>query len=85
MDLPHPALGQDLTPSPTTGRDRAVSGVRAGSARKGARVDKLRPRPQMQAHDVGRSFVQLTEQVGKSPVDPTHIVRRDPHRTLRIT
>ena len=84
-DLPHPALGQDVTPSPTTGRDQAGSGVRAGSARKGARVDKLRPCPQMQAHDVGRSFVQLTEQVGKSPVDPTHIVRRDPHRTLRIT
>src|SRR3984893_14906410 len=84
-DLPHPALGQDVTPSPTTGRDQAGSGVRAGSARKGARVDKLRPCPQMQAHDVGRSFVQLTELVGKSPVDPTHIVRRDPHRTLRIT
>src|SRR5689334_12686920 len=42
-DLPHPALGQDLTPSPTTGRGQAVSGVRAGSARKGARVDSSRP------------------------------------------
>ena len=42
-DLPHPALGQDVTPSPTTGRDQAGSGVRARSARKGARVDKLRP------------------------------------------
>src|SRR5262249_55537003 len=40
-DLPHPALGQDVTPSPTTGRDQAGSGVRARSARKGARVDKL--------------------------------------------
>src|SRR3954470_5365851 len=42
-DLPHPALGQDVTPSPTTGRDQAGSGVRARSARKGAEVDKLRP------------------------------------------
>ena len=42
-ELPHPALGQDVTPSPTTGRDQAGSGVRARSARKGARVDKLRP------------------------------------------
>ena len=30
-DLPHPALGQDVTPSPTTGRVQAVSAVRAGS------------------------------------------------------
>src|SRR5262249_26503127 len=42
-DFPHPALGQDVTPSPTTGRDQAVLGVRAGSARKGARVDSSRP------------------------------------------
>jgi hypothetical protein len=28
-DLPHPALGQDVTPSPTTGRVQAVSAVRA--------------------------------------------------------
>jgi DoxX-like protein len=42
-DRPHPALGQDLTPSPTTGHGRAASGVRAGSARKGARVDSSRP------------------------------------------
>ena len=42
-DLPHPALGQDVTPSPTTGRVPAVSAVRAGSARKGARVDSCRP------------------------------------------
>jgi hypothetical protein len=41
--LPHPALRQDVTPSPTTGRDQAVSGVRARSARIAARVDKLRP------------------------------------------
>jgi hypothetical protein len=39
-DRPHPALGQDLTPSPTMGRGRAGSGVRAGSARIGARVDR---------------------------------------------
>src|SRR5215472_14627857 len=44
-DCPHPALGQDFTPSPTTGRDQAGSGVRARNARKGARVDKLRPYP----------------------------------------
>src|SRR3984893_1888923 len=37
-DLPHPALGRDVTPSPTTGPDQAVRGVRAGGARKGARV-----------------------------------------------
>ncbi len=42
-DFPHPALGQDLTPSPTARRARAPSSVRARSARKGARVDKSRP------------------------------------------
>jgi len=42
-DLPHPALGQALTPSPTTRRAQARSGVRAQSARKGARVDSSRP------------------------------------------
>ena len=42
-DRPHPALGQDLTPSPTMGRGRAGSGVQAGSARIGARVDSSRP------------------------------------------
>ena len=42
-DLPHPALGQDLTPSPTTRRAQADSGVRARSARRGARVDRSRP------------------------------------------
>src|SRR6516225_1701719 len=31
-DLPHPALGQDVTPSPTVGRDQAGSGVRARGA-----------------------------------------------------
>src|SRR6201998_1710673 len=41
-DCPHPALGQDFTPSPTTGHDQAGSGVRGRSARKGAGVDKLR-------------------------------------------
>ena len=41
-DFPHPALGQDITPSPTTGRDQAVLGVRAGSTRKGAGVDSSR-------------------------------------------
>src|SRR2546421_12465788 len=38
-DFPHCALGQDLTPSPTTGRGRAGSDVRARSTRRGARVD----------------------------------------------
>ena len=42
-DLPHPALGQDLTPSPTARRVRARLDVRARSARRGARVDKSRP------------------------------------------
>ena len=42
-DFPHPALGQDFTPSPTARRAQAGTGVRARSARKGARVDKSRP------------------------------------------
>ena len=41
--LPHPALGQDRTPSPTACRAHARSGVRARSARKGAGVDRSRP------------------------------------------
>src|SRR6266851_2459672 len=41
-DRPHPALGQDLTPSPTTGRAHAGSDVRARSTRRGARVDTSR-------------------------------------------
>ncbi len=42
-DFPHPALGQDFTPSPTARRAQAGSGVRARSARKGARVDSAPP------------------------------------------
>src|SRR5579863_7516446 len=42
-DFPHPALGQDLTPSSTARRAQAGSGVRARSARRGARVDSSRP------------------------------------------
>jgi len=42
-DFPHPALGQDFTPSPTARRARARSVVRARSARTGARVDTSRP------------------------------------------
>jgi hypothetical protein len=42
-DLPHPALGQDLTPSPTTRRAQACSDARARSARKDAGVDRSRP------------------------------------------
>src|ERR1700722_15892674 len=42
-DLPHPALGQDITPSPTPRRAQAGSDARARSARRGARVDKPRP------------------------------------------
>jgi hypothetical protein len=42
-DLPHPALGQDLTPSSTARRAQAGSDVRARSARRGARVDSSRP------------------------------------------
>jgi hypothetical protein len=41
--LPHPAPGQDFTPSPTARRAQVRSGVRARSARKGARVDRSRP------------------------------------------
>src|SRR4051794_13690071 len=41
-DLPHPALGQDLTPPPPPRRAPAVSGVRARSARRGAGVDRSR-------------------------------------------
>ena len=42
-DFPHPALGQDFTPSPTARRAQAGTGARARSTRKGARVDKPRP------------------------------------------
>jgi hypothetical protein len=42
VDLPHPALGQDLTLSATARRAQAGTGVRARSARKGAGVDKSR-------------------------------------------
>src|SRR3954466_14636383 len=35
----HPALGQDLTPSPTARRVQAGSDARAQRSRKGARVD----------------------------------------------
>ena len=42
-DFPHPALGQDFTPSPTARRAQACTGVRARSARKGAGVDRSRP------------------------------------------
>jgi hypothetical protein len=42
-DFPHPALGQDLTPSSTARRAQAGSNVRARSARRGARVDSSRP------------------------------------------
>ena len=42
-DFPHPALGQDITPSPTTGCARVPSDERARSARIGARVDRSRP------------------------------------------
>jgi hypothetical protein len=42
-DLPHPALGQALTPSSMARRAQAGSSVRARSARRGARVDSSRP------------------------------------------
>ena len=42
-DFPHPALGQDFTPSPTARRAQAGTGARARSTRKGARVDTSRP------------------------------------------
>src|SRR4029077_9898021 len=39
----HPALGQDLTPSPTARRAQAGSDARARRSRKGAGVDSCRP------------------------------------------
>src|SRR6516165_2406494 len=39
----HPALGQDVTPSPTAGRVQAGSDARARGSRRGARVDSYRP------------------------------------------
>jgi hypothetical protein len=42
--LPHPALGQDLTPSPTAGHCPTQSDARVRSARRGARVDRSRLR-----------------------------------------
>src|SRR6202163_100791 len=42
-DHPHPALGQNITPSPTTGRAQVAPGVRARSARTSAGVDSSRP------------------------------------------
>src|ERR1700694_4728526 len=41
-DCPHPALGQELTPSSTARRAQACSDVRARSARRGAEVDRCR-------------------------------------------
>ena len=38
-DFPHPALGQDITPSPTTHRVQAESGVRVRNTRKDATRD----------------------------------------------
>jgi hypothetical protein len=42
-DFPHPALGQNFTPSPTARRAQACSSVRAQSARRDAGVDRSRP------------------------------------------
>jgi hypothetical protein len=42
-DFPHPALGQNFTPSPTARRAQACSGVRAQSARKDVGGDRSRP------------------------------------------
>ena len=42
-DLPHPALGQDFTPSPMPRHAQTESGARDRSARRGARVDTSRP------------------------------------------
>src|SRR5215471_6085389 len=41
-DFPHPALGQDITPSPTARCAHARSGVRDRNARRDARVDTSR-------------------------------------------
>ena len=42
-DFPHPALGQDFTPSPTPRCAHVLPDARAQSARRGARVDRSRP------------------------------------------
>ena len=42
-DFPHPALGQDFTPSPTARCARARPGVQGQNGRTGARVDSSRP------------------------------------------
>jgi hypothetical protein len=42
-DFPHPALGQDITPSPTARRAQARSDGRVRSTRTGAGVDRSRP------------------------------------------
>jgi SAM-dependent methyltransferase len=42
-DFPHPALGQNFTPSPTARCAQAGTCARARSARKGAGVDSSRP------------------------------------------
>jgi len=42
-DFPHPALGQDITPSPTTGRTQAESSVRDPRSHRGTKVDNPRP------------------------------------------
>ena len=42
-DLPHPALGQDVTPSPTPRRAPAHSVESIHSGRRDARVDRSRP------------------------------------------
>ncbi len=41
-ELPHPALGQDITFSPTTGHAQVASDVRDQSARKGGTEDRPR-------------------------------------------
>src|SRR5260370_10478660 len=57
-DFPHCALGQDLTPSPTTRRAHAGSDVRARSARRGAREDTSRLR--VASHCVGTAATSAT-------------------------
>src|SRR5215468_1981038 len=42
-DLPHPALGQDITPSPTPGRAQVRASVRGRNTSKGARAGRSRP------------------------------------------
>src|SRR5277367_1149801 len=60
-ELPHPALGQDVTPSPTTGRDQAGSGVRARTAVPASPDARLRLNPSDRGKNIdpGRTWLNI--------------------------